>query len=101
MRALPVVNTDRATSMTDPGRLHATSRNGRDHRNGSVLSRRIGLASLPKRVHPSAAAGGACHGTPGMIFIWIGFVVLILGLLALDLGVFNRKAHVIGVKEAL
>ena len=36
-----------------------------------------------------------------MIWIWTGFIVLILGLLALDLGVFNRKAHVIGVKEAL
>ncbi|MEA2708009.1 MAG: tellurite resistance protein TerC [Phycisphaerales bacterium] len=36
-----------------------------------------------------------------MIWIWIGFVLLILSLLALDLGVLNRKAHVIGVKEAI
>src|SRR5512141_1556713 len=36
-----------------------------------------------------------------MLWIWIGFVVFVLFLLALDLGVFNRKAHVIGVKEAL
>src|SRR6476646_12130798 len=36
-----------------------------------------------------------------MIWVWIGFILLILGLLALDLGVFNRKAHVISVKEAL
>lgn len=36
-----------------------------------------------------------------MIWIWTGFILLILGLLALDLGVFNRKAHVIKVKEAL
>ena len=36
-----------------------------------------------------------------MIWIWIGFLCLILGLLALDLGVFNRKAHVVSVKEAL
>ncbi len=36
-----------------------------------------------------------------MIWIWIGFILLVLFLLALDLGVFNRKAHVIGVKEAL
>jgi tellurite resistance protein TerC len=34
-------------------------------------------------------------------WMWIGFILLILGLLALDLGVLNRKAHVIGVKEAL
>src|SRR5688572_21436491 len=36
-----------------------------------------------------------------MLWIWIGFILLILALLALDLGVLNRKAHVIGVKEAL
>ena len=36
-----------------------------------------------------------------MIWIWIGFIVLILALLLLDLGVLNRKAHVIGVREAL
>lgn len=36
-----------------------------------------------------------------MLWIWVGFVVFILLLLALDLGVLNRKAHVIGVKEAL
>jgi tellurite resistance protein TerC len=36
-----------------------------------------------------------------MIWIWIGFVLFILFLLALDLGVFNRKAHVIRVREAL
>lgn len=32
---------------------------------------------------------------------WIGFNSLILVLLALDLGVFNRKAHSVSVKEAL
>src|SRR5688500_4504913 len=36
-----------------------------------------------------------------MIWMWIGFIAFVLGMLALDLGVFNRKAHVIGVKEAL
>lgn len=33
--------------------------------------------------------------------IWIGFIALVCVLLALDLGVFNRKAHAIGTKEAL
>ena len=33
--------------------------------------------------------------------IWTGFVLLILALLALDLGVLHRKAHVIRVREAL
>ncbi len=32
---------------------------------------------------------------------WIIFVLFILAMLALDLGVFNRRAHVIKVKEAL
>lgn len=36
-----------------------------------------------------------------MIWAWIGFIVLILLFLALDLGVFNRKAHVVSIREAL
>lgn len=32
---------------------------------------------------------------------WIGFIVLIFILLALDLGVFNRRSHVIKMKEAI
>jgi len=32
---------------------------------------------------------------------WISFGVLILGLLALDIGVFNRRAHEVRLKEAL
>jgi predicted tellurium resistance membrane protein TerC len=33
--------------------------------------------------------------------VWIGFIGFILLRLALDLGVFHRKAHAIGLKEAL
>lgn len=36
-----------------------------------------------------------------MIWIWTGFLLFILLMLALDLGVFHRKAHVVSVKEAL
>jgi tellurite resistance protein TerC len=36
-----------------------------------------------------------------IMFVWIGFVALILALLALDLGVLNRGNHVIGTAEAL
>jgi len=36
-----------------------------------------------------------------MIWMYAGFVVLVLGLLVLDLGVFHRELHVVGVKEAL
>ncbi len=32
---------------------------------------------------------------------WIGFLVFVLAMLALDLGVFHRQAHVVKVKEAL
>jgi tellurite resistance protein TerC len=35
-----------------------------------------------------------------MLLIWIGFVAFILLLLALDLGVFHREAHVVRVREA-
>lgn len=35
------------------------------------------------------------------IYFWIGFHVFILSMLALDLGVFNKRAHKIAVKEAL
>lgn len=36
-----------------------------------------------------------------MLWMYTGFVCLILLLLALDLGVFHRKAHVISIREAL
>jgi tellurite resistance protein TerC len=36
-----------------------------------------------------------------MIWMWVGFIVFVLIVLALDLGVFNRKAHVVTVREAL
>jgi tellurite resistance protein TerC len=36
-----------------------------------------------------------------MELLYLGFIVFILGLLALDLGVFHRKAHVVSVREAL
>ena len=33
--------------------------------------------------------------------LWAGFIVLVLGFLALDLGVFHRRAHVVETREAL
>ncbi len=36
-------------------------------------------------------------GTPAL---WAGFIAFVLALLALDLGVFHRKAHAVTVKEA-
>jgi tellurite resistance protein TerC len=37
-------------------------------------------------------------GTPAL---WIGFTIFVLLMLALDLGVFNKKSHIIGFKESL
>ena len=36
-----------------------------------------------------------------MIWMWIGFISFVLLMLALDLGVFHRKAHVVTVKETV
>lgn len=38
---------------------------------------------------------------PVSIYLWVGFNVFVLGMLALDLGIFNRKDHVITFKEAI
>lgn len=35
-----------------------------------------------------------------LVWAWIGFNAFVLAMLALDLGVFHRKAHVITIKEA-
>ena len=35
------------------------------------------------------------------IWLWIGFNVFVLAMLALDLGVFHRKAHAVSAREAL
>jgi tellurite resistance protein TerC len=34
------------------------------------------------------------------IWLWVGFNIFVLSMLALDLGVFHRKAHAISLKEA-
>ena len=39
--------------------------------------------------------------TIGSPALWAGFTLFVLAMLALDLGVFHRKAHVVGFKEAL
>ncbi|MDP1859431.1 MAG: TerC family protein [Gemmatimonadaceae bacterium] len=36
-----------------------------------------------------------------MIWVWLGFLAFVFSLLALDLGVFNKKAHAPSMKEAL
>lgn len=34
------------------------------------------------------------------LWVWLGFTGLVVALLAVDLGVLNRRAHVLGVREA-
>ncbi|RIK57152.1 MAG: hypothetical protein DCC57_02305 [Chloroflexi bacterium] len=36
----------------------------------------------------------------GTVWLWVGFNVFVLALLALDLGVFHRNAHAVSVREA-
>ena len=37
----------------------------------------------------------------GPIWLWIGFNLFVLAMLAIDLGVFHRKAHAVSGREAL
>ena len=36
-----------------------------------------------------------------MVWLWAAFIAFVLLMLALDLGVFHRKAHVVSVREGL
>lgn len=50
---------------------------------------------------PGFYRGGArCRIGMTQTWLWIVFNVFVLGMLAVDLGVFNRKAHVISIREA-
>jgi tellurite resistance protein TerC len=39
--------------------------------------------------------------TVNQVLLWLGFNIFVLAMLALDLGVIHRKAHVVQIKEAL
>lgn len=56
-----------------------------------MLDQFIGLAA--------ATVPAASH--PGVIWLYVAFIALVMVFLALDLGVFHRHAHVVKVKEAL
>ena len=36
----------------------------------------------------------------GAIWLWVGFIMFVLAMLAIDLGIFHRKAHAVSIKEA-
>ena len=37
----------------------------------------------------------------GQTWTWLGFILFVLAMLALDLGVFHRKSHEVTIREAL
>jgi tellurite resistance protein TerC len=47
---------------------------------------------------PALAKG---HFMPDSIWLWIGFNVFVLLMLALDLGVFHRKSHIVSLRESV
>lgn len=51
------------------------------------------LASLLETV-PAAST----HS--GLVWFYVGFIAMVIGFLALDLGVFHRHAHVVSIREA-
>jgi tellurite resistance protein TerC len=53
---------------------------------------------LSMQTAPPASSDGLLHATPVAWAVFNGFVLL---MLALDLGVFHRKAHTVRVKEAM
>jgi tellurite resistance protein TerC len=61
------------------------------------------------KLEPAAAAADARRWaaqrddeeTSGMIWAWTAFITFVLLMLALDLGVFHRKAHAVSVREAV
>lgn len=52
-------------------------------------------------IDPSLLFQVASLQTSGMIWAWVIFIAFVLAMLALDLGVFHRKSHAVGFKEAL
>lgn len=50
---------------------------------------------------PSVQAGQPLQaGSSGLVWLYAAFVAMVIGFLALDLGVFHRHAHIVSVKEA-
>ena len=65
---------------------------GRDRR-----AQRLGRRSVALSQRDSSA--GMCHDF-AVIWLWLGFVLFVIALLAIDLGVFHRDAHEVSIREA-
>lgn len=66
-----------------------------DNRWPPVLPVAAGRRPFVRRLAPAAELRF------GMIWPWMAFIAFVLLMLALDLGVFHRSAHVVSVREAL
>ena len=53
---------------------------------------------MTSALRAEVAVGVGSVGTP---VLWGGFIVFVLGMLALDLGIFHKQAHAVRLKEAL
>src|SRR4029077_18783841 len=99
------ISTARLSIAADGERLGMTG--------GGTDDRQCDMATNPEtgiRAAVGAARAPGCwpasftNGTRRMIasiWLWVGFSLLILAMLALDLGVFHRKAQPVSSKEAL
>ena len=67
------------------------------HRKFVIVSGRAGRYASSRTRRDGRGRGPMAHAT----WEWSGFLGLVLGLLALDLGVLNRKDHVVRAREAL
>ena len=74
---------------------------------GSCATACAGLGAAADVAMAAAAAAGAAVDAGGegdaelKLWLYAGFVTIVLLLLALDLGVFHRRAHVVSMREAL
>jgi tellurite resistance protein TerC len=65
----------------------------------------------PSHTNVRAFAARACPGalgesamspqSIGSPSLWLGFIVFVIAMLAIDLGIFHRKSHVVSTREAL
>ncbi len=78
------------------------------HESQSVSRTRNATGRSAGKCQPPARRFGVASATPEVnthrsmsTLPWIGFLTLVLALLALDLGVFNRRPHEVSTREAL
>ena len=53
------------------------------------------------QAEPAPVLNGVVPSMEQQYLLWGGFLLFVVAMLALDLGVFHRKAHVIHMREAL